>query len=222
LYVTDFSNDYIQVFNRDGEFLRTIGSSGSEPGQFLGPSGITVSPTSGNIFVSDQINNRVQVLNPEGEAILVFGQSGSEPGQFNQPIGLEVDEFENIYVSDSQNNRVQVFDKNGNFLSSYGTSVANPGPSSILAPGQPLPEPGVFNWTAGAHYNDGKLYVGDFFNSRVLQLDVKRTAVPEPTSALGLGLLGLSAAVHLRKKKHHKVAILGRSAIFLSCSTAKE
>jgi hypothetical protein len=44
--------------------------------------------------------------------------------------------------------------------------------------------------------------VSDFFNSRVQVLNVKgKTSIPEPTSVLSLGLVGLGAALQLRKRQ---------------------
>lgn len=215
LYVTDFSADVVKVYDRDGELTETIGSSGSEPGQFLGPAGLIISENTGNIYINDQFNNRVQVLDSEGNPLFAFGEEGVGPGQFNEPIGIEVDEFENIYVADSQNNRLQAFDSEGNFLAEFGEPVQEPG---FPAPGE-LPfstnpadlEPGVFNWTAGLNYNDGKLYVGDFFTGRVQVVNVEDAApggedpgttpaVPEPSSVIGLALLGFGAATRIAKK----------------------
>ena len=50
-----------QVFNRDGELVRTIGSEGTEPGQFKNPHAVAVDAT-GNVVVADFNNNRVQIL----------------------------------------------------------------------------------------------------------------------------------------------------------------
>ncbi|BAZ48426.1 hypothetical protein NIES4103_10340 [Nostoc sp. NIES-4103] len=211
LYVTDFSNDYIQVFDQNDNLIRTIGSNGTELGQFVGPAGISVSPTSGNIFVADQYNNRIQIFDPQGNPLFAFGSPGTEFGQFNQPIGVEVDEYDNIYVADSINSRVQVFDKDGNFLTAFGEPAAAPPPSPDGLPiGNPLDlTPGTFNWTAGAHYDNGKLYVGDFFQGRIQVLKAEgRAKVPEPSSALGLTLLGLTAAgIKLRKMNQRKALI---------------
>jgi DNA-binding beta-propeller fold protein YncE len=180
--------------------IRTIGSSGTASGQFLGPSGLSISEKSGNIYVTDFLNNRIQVLNSQGEPILVFGELGSEPGQFNSPVAIEVDDQENIYVGDALNNRVQVFDKNGNYLTSFGTAVPNANPEP-LQPGQPQPEPGQFNWAVGAHYDNDKLYVSDFYNSRVQVLNISQQ-VPEPTSLLGLALVGIGAvSVKLKRER---------------------
>jgi len=206
-YVNDYTADEIKVFDRDGNLIKTIGSSGNAPGQFLGPSGLSISEKSGNIYVTDFLNNRIQVLNPQGEPILVFGELGTKAGQFNSPVAIEVDDEENIYVGDTFNSRIQVFDKNGNYLSEFGTAVPNATPEP-LAPGASLPEPGQFNWTVGAHYDNGKLYVSDFFNSRVQVLNVKgKTSIPEPTSVFGLGLFLIGASAIQLRKRQQKVAM---------------
>jgi len=213
-YVGDFSNDRIIEFNPEsGEITGSIGTPGTEPGQFQGPAGVAISPASGNFVVTDQFNNRVQVLSPEGDPLLTFGEQGTGAGQFNQPIDVEVDEQENIYVMDSINSRVQVFDINGNFLSEYGKpSGGRPPQLGEPSPyGDPLVlEPGMFNWTAGSYYGDDKLYVGDFFQGRVQVLNVNQesTPVPEPSTLLGIAVLGAgAAAVKFRKHRQQKAAV---------------
>ncbi len=207
-YVGDFSNDRILKFNQVGEIVGSIGSSGTEPGQFQGPAGLAISPNSGNFVVTDQFNNRVQILDPEGNSLKVFGEAGSGPGPLLQPVDVEVDEKDNIFVMDLLNSRVQVFDKDGNFLTEYGEAAAGQ-PPQIGGPSpyaDPLDlTPGTFNGTAGSDLNDDKLYVGDFFQGRVQVLDVnsqESTPVPEPSTVLGLALLGAGAAAG--KLRHHR------------------
>lgn len=222
VYVGDFSNDRILKFTAEGEQIGSIGTSGTEPGQFQGPAGIRISPVSGNFFVSDQFNNRIQVISPEGEPLLTFGEQGIGPGQFNQPIGIEVDEEENIYVADSINSRVQVFDREGNFLSEFGEPARTASGEVVPAPalggppfGDPLVlEPGTFNWTAGTTLNNGELYVGDFFQGRVQVLDINDpTKVPEPSSMLGLAALGAATALgKLRKRRSQHRSLTGSSS----------
>jgi DNA-binding beta-propeller fold protein YncE len=221
-YVGDFSNDRIIKFNQDGEILGSIGTSGTEPGQFQGPAGVAISPNSGNFVVSDQFNNRVQILDPEGNSLKVFGEVGSGPGQFVQPIDVEVDEKDNIYVMDSINSRVQVFDQDGNFLTEYGEASAGR-PPQLGEPspyGDPLDlTPGTFNWTAGSDLNDDKLYVGDFFQGRVQVLEISdheggtegSTAVPEPSSVLGISVLAIgAAAVKFKKSRQQKPSLANK------------
>ncbi|MDH6083913.1 scytonemin biosynthesis PEP-CTERM protein ScyF [Umezakia ovalisporum] len=226
LYVSDFSADIIKVYNPEGEQIKTIGSPGSGPGEFLGPGGLIISDNTGKIYINDQYNGRVQVLDPNGEFLFAFGITGSEPGQFKEPIGIDVDEYENIYVADSQNSRVQVFDQNGNFLTSFGEPTRNSSGQIVPPPtpaalggttpyGDPIDlTPGKFNWAAGLHYDNGTVYVGDFFQGRIQVLSVEQSAkVPEPTSILSLGILGIGAGVvKLQKKRKEKMLIsLGRN-----------
>jgi DNA-binding beta-propeller fold protein YncE len=191
LYVTDFSADVVKVYDTNGNLIKTFGSTGTEPGQFQGPAGLNISRRTGNIFVNDQYNNRVQVFDPQGNFLYTFGSQGQGQGQFEQPIGIELDEYDNVYVTDSINSRVQVFDKKGNFLTAYGQPALDASgqvvpPPAIGGPtpyGDPLDlTPGVFNWTAGEHYANGKLYVGDFYQGRVQVLDVAKNKKPRKYS----------------------------------------
>ena len=216
LYVTDFSGDVINIYDRDGELVNVIGGLGDAPGEFDGPAGIAISNNTGRRYINDQFNNRIQVLDSNDNPLFAFGTEGTAPGQFNEPIGIDTDEFENIYVADSQNNRVQVFDSEGNLLTVFGEPVAEPG---FPAPGE-LPfstnpadlEPGVFNWSGGLTYNNGEILVGDFFTGRVQVLNVLdqtegevgggtgAATTPESSTIFGLALLGLGAAFTKWKK----------------------
>lgn len=205
LYVTDFSGDFVNIYNREGELVEVLGELGTELGQYNGPAGIAISQNTGNIYINDQFNNRIQVLDSDHNPLFAFGTEGTAPGQFNEPIGIDVDQFDNIYVADSQNNRIQVFDAQGNLLTIFGDPVAQPGPPM---PGD-LPfstnpadlEPGVFNWTAGLTYVEGEIYVGDFFTGRVQVLEVSEQqeqipSTPEPSTIWGWVLLGLGVVVN--------------------------
>ena len=219
-FVGDYSTDRILKFDTStGEITGSIGSNGTAPGQFQGPSGVGITPD-GNLVVTDQFNNRIQVIDQEGNALLTFGTQGTGDGQFNQPIDAEVDDKGNIYVTDSINSRVQVFDKNGNFLTKFGEPARDAEGNVVppLALGAPSPygnpldlEPGKFNWTAGSDLKDGKYYVGDFFQGRIQVLNVNNeggqgsTEVPEPGTVLGLTVLGVGAgAVRLKKYLQQK------------------
>ncbi len=68
VYVVDYNDqnyptslgDRVEVFDRNGTFLRTFGSFGSGDGQFNGPFGVAVEGS--EVFVVDRFNNRVQVF----------------------------------------------------------------------------------------------------------------------------------------------------------------
>ena len=71
LYISDRWNDRVQVFDLDGHFKFTFGSSGSGPGQFGEPKQIAFD-RQGNVLVADRLNNRVQVFDPKGNPIGVI------------------------------------------------------------------------------------------------------------------------------------------------------
>lgn len=70
IYVADTGNDRIQVFDFDGGFVRSIGSSGSGDGQFSGPRAIYLAPFDEGLVVADTGNDRVHFLRERGRARL--------------------------------------------------------------------------------------------------------------------------------------------------------
>jgi DNA-binding beta-propeller fold protein YncE len=139
------------------KFIRAFGSSGSEPGQFLNPQGISVDPE-GNIYVADTGNHRVQKFDARGRFIEEIGGFGWGEAQFNHPIGLTAREGLNIYVVDSQNRRVQRFDRSLNYLSSV-LSIPEEGQQLTLG----------FLWGIEVA-STGELFVSDVENEQLLKL----------------------------------------------------
>jgi DNA-binding beta-propeller fold protein YncE len=67
VYIADGmgTNNRIAVFNRDGNWARGWGQTGSGPGEFNKIRGI-VTDSSGNVYVADAGNNRIQVFDSQG------------------------------------------------------------------------------------------------------------------------------------------------------------
>jgi len=84
----------ISVFDREGNFLRTIGSTGTGPGQFRTPHAIEFD-SQGRLIVADRHNHRVQILTKQGEYI-------TEYQEFSRTSGLAIDADDNIYTADSE------------------------------------------------------------------------------------------------------------------------
>ena len=116
VYVAVYGYHCIDVFNKEGTKLRSIGtpgSNGSENGQFYNPFGIAIRGSV--LYVVDQGNNRIQKMTTSGKFISKFGTSGSGAGQLSTPRGICLDRDGRVFVSDSGNNRVSVFEADGTF-----------------------------------------------------------------------------------------------------------
>ena len=61
IYVSECSNDRIQVFDPQGQFLCKWGGEGSGDGEFIRPQGLAIDGA-GHLYVSDRDKNRIQVL----------------------------------------------------------------------------------------------------------------------------------------------------------------
>lgn len=131
LYVSDAANYRVQVFDRDGEFIRVIGRHGDVPGAMARPKGVAVD-SDGHVYVVDAAFGNVQIFDPDGRLLLAFGSVGTGPGGLWLPSGLSIDDEDRIYVADRYNDRVQVFQY-------HGATDAESGPAEETSPESPAP-----------------------------------------------------------------------------------
>ena len=71
VFVSDWGNDRISKFGKDGEFIFSSGSCEYGKGMLDGPSGIAMDKY-GDVFVADTGNDRVQLFNKEGRHVQGF------------------------------------------------------------------------------------------------------------------------------------------------------
>jgi DNA-binding beta-propeller fold protein YncE len=69
-------------------FLGTLGSAGSEDGEFNRPFAIEIDAANEILYVSDEANNRVQALDLDGNFLFKWGEPGTGDGQMNSPTGI--------------------------------------------------------------------------------------------------------------------------------------
>jgi DNA-binding beta-propeller fold protein YncE len=72
LWVADYGNDRVVKLSPDGRLLLSWGSHGSGPGEFVGPKGVAVDPSTGRLYVADTGNARVLRLGPDGTTEATF------------------------------------------------------------------------------------------------------------------------------------------------------
>ncbi|MCK4557792.1 MAG: NHL repeat-containing protein, partial [Candidatus Aminicenantes bacterium] len=66
IYILERGNHRIQKFDKDGQFLQTIGKDGQGPGEFERPYSLFLDKTN-NIYVSDR--RKIHFFNPAGEFV---------------------------------------------------------------------------------------------------------------------------------------------------------
>ncbi len=157
LYMADLT-DRIQVFDRDGKFLRAWSTPDFNVD---GPSGLTVD-RHGRLLVADTHFYRVLVYDREGKILLQLGDGvqGSTPGRFGYPTDVVIDRAGNFYVSEyGENDRIQVFSPEGKWLRQWGGHGYEPG--EFLRP------------RAMAMDDEDHIYVADSTNNRIQVFDTQ-------------------------------------------------
>ena len=128
----------LQKLTFEGDCVKSVGSSETDNGslQFHTPIGITVHPTTGQIFIADTVNHRIQVLNKDLTYSHSFDKKGSSPEQFNQPYDVTFDNEGYLYVADHYNHCIKKFTSTGQYISTFSSCGSNPGqikePTSII------------------------------------------------------------------------------------------
>lgn len=152
VYVADTGNDRIQVFDRDGTYLRGFGSRGDERGQFRRPMDLDIDDA-GRVYVAELGGDRVQVFSAQGEWLREFRGEDTEAGPFDGAAGVWVAPDGDVFVADFYNDRVGHFLPDGSFRGIVGQ------PGRIL--------PGRLHYPTDVEGLGGVLVVGDAYNHRV-------------------------------------------------------
>lgn len=92
IYILDWRDNCIKVYNNQGKHLRTIGREGQGPGEFRTPCYFSVS-SDGRIYLMDSRNSRVVLFNTAGTYISEFRLIGARYS------GMETDNNNFIYFS---------------------------------------------------------------------------------------------------------------------------
>ncbi len=159
LYVTEFHNKRVQVFDHEGHSLRII----TVPSQ---PGSVAVDQQ-GRVFVTLMLDHKVLVFDAEGKPLTEFGKSGTGDGEFNEPGGIAIAPDGNLVVVDQANHRLQRFTPEGKFLSKFGEHGSQPGQFGGDGPKN--------SRLSGPHFcvfdRDGRLYTTEGANLRIQRFD---------------------------------------------------
>ena len=106
IFVTDPTQNRINIFDLDGNFLQTMNSSvGGFP---ISPEGI-IFDEQNNFYISDSGNHRIIQYNEFGIPLSIFGQLGIDDGQFKFPKDVAISKDGYLVVTDTQGHRIQKF-----------------------------------------------------------------------------------------------------------------
>ena len=160
VYVGDQSSHVVQVFTRDGAFVREVGVAGTRPGELSAVGSVAVAGD-GSLLVADGGSNRVVRFGADGSLLGSFGGAGSDVGQFRFGAGGGNDAAaggglaasgDMLYVADTGNDRVQRFTIDGG----HGAEIV---------------APGVLANPRGVAVRGTRLFVADDQHHRVVVLD---------------------------------------------------
>ncbi|KAI8420146.1 hypothetical protein MSG28_008717, partial [Choristoneura fumiferana] len=136
IFVTDKWKHCIHVFNKDGEYSRSIGQKGSRAGMFRSPEGIATDNANHQIYVVDTGNDRVQILQPDGKFVdqigvvtklqTTYSANNWETREvtvteLNAPTSVAVTN-DRVVILDSGNRRVKIYNKaDKNKITEFGS-----------------------------------------------------------------------------------------------------
>ena len=128
LYVADYCNNRIQVFDVNGNYHHQFGSGGSGNGQLRGPIGITTHDN--KVFVTDHRNNRISAFHTNGQFSHIIGK-----GQLDSPYDVTVNTNNQLLVADNTHHCICTYTLDGNYVSKFATRGSAEGqlsgPSSL-------------------------------------------------------------------------------------------
>jgi DNA-binding beta-propeller fold protein YncE len=152
------NGNQILKFDKDGNFIKVLGSKGSGEGQFIHPHGM-VFDSNNNMYITDMGNYRIQVFDNNFSLITQWGSYGNGPAQFLKTFpGIDYFDKENILVVvDKTSANVKLFDSKGEFITKFG------------AKGK---EDGQFNRPEDLAVDPkGRIFITDTGNSRIQVFD---------------------------------------------------
>jgi len=159
IFVTDgYGNNRVHVYSASGEYLRSWGEPGCEPGQFNVPHNIVID-ASGLLYVADRENHRIQVFDSRG-------RFQAQWHDLHRPCALAIDPTvpDRFYIGEAGpglpvnvntrglGQRVLVTTSLGARVGRYGSGAFGEGPEDFVAPH------GI------AVDSRGNLYVGEVAN----------------------------------------------------------
>ena len=117
IIVSVFNKDILYVLSSDGQFEKTLGSSGRGKDQFLGP--CDLSTHGDNLFVCERDNSRVQVLRNNTHSHFI-GWYDNRPGALRKPRSVCVGPKSEVFVLHAGITSIVVYSISGEPRACFG------------------------------------------------------------------------------------------------------
>ena len=120
IIVTQFEDDCVAIYNKEGNKITSFGSRGTKEGQFLVPAGVVVTADS-HLLVADCGNKCIQKLTMTGEHVTSVRSHRFGRPKFGIPCGLALHPSGKIFITDIEKCNVQVLNANLTFSHMFGS-----------------------------------------------------------------------------------------------------
>lgn len=162
VWVADPKNGRVLEFDQDGKLLRPIGTTDG-PGRLQGPWGITFDAATNRAYVSDWFAGRIYAYNIDtGAYVATFPNAEQEPKVFGRDLPFAPYDVKTLggRLVASTPNGLWFFDQDGFVAGHWGDKASG---SAI----------GQFNFVNSFDVDaqNGRVYVADTLNKRVIALD---------------------------------------------------
>jgi NHL repeat len=204
VYIADTLNNRIRMITKTTGIISTVAGTGEYGYYGAGgqatlallnnPTGVTVHPTSGNLFIADSGNYRIRMVSKSTGIITTVAGNGV-PGYSGDggravsatlsrtsKVAIEASSG-NIYIADSGNNRVRMITKSSGIIS----TVAGTGVGSYTGDNAAATFATLFGPSGVALDTAGNLYIADA-NNNCVRMVMKSTGII--TTVAGNGIPG--------------------------------
>jgi sugar lactone lactonase YvrE len=154
---------------------------------------VAIDPLTGNVYVSDRPTASIDIYSPDGTFLRTFDAPTALNGW--QPLGLSFDDAGNLLVTDVANGMVDEFGPDGSLLRSIGAANQFNFPNDALSD------------------TDGRLYVSDSNNGRLVVLDQSGSQVATVRRGPAEGDLGLPRGLALDEQSRLYVVDVTEQAV---------
>ena len=173
IYVAETGGDkVVRIFDAGGRDLGTMEPPATTGAEHV-PVYVAIDPLTSEVYVTDRPTGSVYVYDRDGAYQREYRPEAVAEGW--QPVGIGFDKDGNVYVSDwaDENQAIKKFDRAGTLVLTYGESEKLSYPNGVVVA------------------SDGRLYVTDSNNGRLLVYAPTGELVSKVGRGAGAGNLGL-------------------------------